>query len=86
MRLLADENFPRPAVAALREAGLDVLWISETSGAPDDAVLAQCVATQRTLRTFGPSTRTSGNWPIVEACPPVAGSSSSGSLLKLPTK
>ncbi len=53
MRLLADENFPRPAVAALREAGLDVLWISETDpGAPDDAVLAQCVATHRTLLTF----------------------------------
>ena len=53
MRLLADENFPRPAVASLREAGLDVLWISETNpGAPDDEVLAQCVATQRTLLTF----------------------------------
>ena len=53
MRLLADENFPRPAVAALREAGLDVLWIAETSpGAADDEILAQCVATHRTLLTF----------------------------------
>jgi predicted nuclease of predicted toxin-antitoxin system len=53
MRLLADENFPRPAVTALREAGLDVLWIAETSpGAPDDEVLAQCVATERILLTF----------------------------------
>jgi Domain of unknown function (DUF5615) len=26
MRLLADENFPLPAVAALRQAGHDVTW------------------------------------------------------------
>jgi predicted nuclease of predicted toxin-antitoxin system len=53
MRLLADENFPRPAVAALREAGLDVLWIAETGpGVADDEVLAQCIATRRTLLTF----------------------------------
>lgn len=53
MKLLAAENFPRPAVTALREAGLDVLWIAETNpGAPDGEVLAQCVATQRTLLTF----------------------------------
>jgi hypothetical protein len=33
---LADENFPRPAVQALRDAGLDVLWIAEANpGAPD---------------------------------------------------
>jgi predicted nuclease of predicted toxin-antitoxin system len=53
MIFLADENFPRPAVAALREGGLDVLWIAETNpGAPDDDVLARCVATERTLLTF----------------------------------
>ena len=53
MRLFADENFPRPAVAALREAGLDLLWIAETHpGAPDDEVLAQCFSTHRTLLTF----------------------------------
>jgi predicted nuclease of predicted toxin-antitoxin system len=53
MRLLADENFPRPAVVALREAGLDVQWIAETDpGAPDDEVLAICLATHRTLLTF----------------------------------
>ena len=27
MRLLANENFPYDAVAALRESGHDVLWI-----------------------------------------------------------
>lgn len=53
MMLLAEENFPRPAVAALREAGLDVLWIAEADpGAADDEVLALCVAARRTLLTF----------------------------------
>ena len=53
MRLLADENFPRPALKALRHAGLDVLSIAETNaGAPDDEVLAICVSTNRTLLTF----------------------------------
>jgi hypothetical protein len=26
MRLLADENFPKPSIEALRAAGHDVLW------------------------------------------------------------
>jgi len=53
MTFLADENFPRPAVQALREAGFDVLWIAQTSpGAADDEVLALCVSTSRTLLTF----------------------------------
>ena len=53
MSFLADENFPRPAVAALRAAGLDVLWIAESNpGASDDAVLALAASTQRTLLTF----------------------------------
>lgn len=53
MSFLADENFPRPAVAALRAAGIDVLWIAESNpGAPDDEVLALAVSTERTLLTF----------------------------------
>lgn len=53
MSFLADENFPRPAVAALRAAGIDVLWVAESNpGASDDAVLALAVSTQRTLLTF----------------------------------
>jgi len=53
MTFLADENFPRPAVHALREAGFDVLWIAQTNpGAADDEVLALCVSTSRTLLTF----------------------------------
>lgn len=53
MTFLADENFPRPAVEALRRAGLDVLWIAESKpGAPDDEVLALSVSTSRVLLTF----------------------------------
>ena len=52
-RLFADENFPRPAVEALRQAGFDVLWIAESNpGDPDDDVLALSVSTGRTLLTF----------------------------------
>jgi predicted nuclease of predicted toxin-antitoxin system len=53
MTFLADENFPRPAVEALRQAGFDVLWIAEANpGAPDDEVLALCISTGRVLLTF----------------------------------
>jgi hypothetical protein len=46
MTFLADENFPRPAVEALRGAGFDILWIAETNrGAIDEEVLAICVST-----------------------------------------
>jgi predicted nuclease of predicted toxin-antitoxin system len=53
MTFLADENFPRPAVEALRQAGFDVLWIAEANpGAPDDEVLAVCISTGRVLLRF----------------------------------
>lgn len=40
MRCLADENFPRPAVVALRGRGLDVTWVVESgAGSSDAAVL-----------------------------------------------
>jgi hypothetical protein len=40
VKLLADENVPRRAVVALREAGHDVLSIAEASpGLPDTEVL-----------------------------------------------
>ncbi len=45
MRLLADENFPKPAVDALRVDGHDVLWArTELAGAIDVALLdlAEC--------------------------------------------
>jgi predicted nuclease of predicted toxin-antitoxin system len=53
MSFLADENFPRPAVDALRLAGFDVLWIAESNpGAPDEEVLTLSISTERTLLTF----------------------------------
>jgi predicted nuclease of predicted toxin-antitoxin system len=53
MRFMADENFPRLAVAELREAGFDVAWITEeASGASDDEVLASCSADTRVLLTL----------------------------------
>lgn len=53
MRILANENFPGDAVAALRREGHDVLWIRE--GAPgigDGEVLARGQTEQRILITF----------------------------------
>jgi predicted nuclease of predicted toxin-antitoxin system len=50
---MADENFPRRAVIALRESGFDVAWITEEApGASDDEVLASCSAGGRVLLTF----------------------------------
>ncbi len=52
-RLLLDENFPAPSVRLLKEAGLDVLSISESySGIADPDVLALAVADERWLVTF----------------------------------
>lgn len=53
MRLLADENVPAPAVAALRAAGHDVLHVAESvPGSSDDAVLALAADEQRVLLKF----------------------------------
>jgi len=53
MRILADENFPRPALEALREAGWDVLSIAEEyPGISDEEVAAVCAEQQRILLTF----------------------------------
>lgn len=53
MRLLADENFPRDAVQALREAGHDVVWVATNSPSISDReVLARAAADQRVLLTF----------------------------------
>ncbi len=66
MRLLADENFPYEAVAALRESGHDVLWIrTEAPGSSDSAILARAQAEERILITFE---RTLGSWPSVLGC------------------
>ena len=51
----ADENFPLPAVEALRRLGHDVLTAAEAGqagqGVPDDAVLAYAHARGRAVLT-----------------------------------
>ncbi len=53
MRFLADENFPRTAVEALRRAGRDLSWVTESAaGSSDEAVLARALVDERVLLTF----------------------------------
>jgi predicted nuclease of predicted toxin-antitoxin system len=53
MRFLADQNFPRRAIVALRAIGHDVAWIEEESpGASDETILARAQAERRILLTF----------------------------------
>lgn len=52
-RLLADENFPMPAIRALRGRGVDVLAIQETCpSARDIEVLAMACDQKRWLATY----------------------------------
>ncbi len=52
-KLLANENFPAPAVRALRERGIDVLWVRECmAGADDILVMARARAEGRWLLTY----------------------------------
>ena len=53
MTFVADENFPGPSLTVLRNAKLDIVWIAESiPSAPDEQVLAYCMANRRTLLTF----------------------------------
>ena len=53
MRLLADENCPRPLVVRLREHGHDVSWVREVMpGAPDEQVATRAGDENRVLLTF----------------------------------
>lgn len=53
MRVLADENIPAGMIAALRDAGHEVIAISETSPqSPDGDVLALAVGQSLVLLTF----------------------------------
>lgn len=53
MRLLINENIPLASVAALREAGHDVISITERSpGISDEAVMALAHHEQRIVLTF----------------------------------
>ena len=53
MRLLADENFPLPTIAALRQAGHDVTWArTDLPGTGDAALLDMAEADGRVLLTL----------------------------------
>ncbi|MBP6012260.1 MAG: DUF5615 family PIN-like protein [Alphaproteobacteria bacterium] len=53
MRFLADQNFSRRAILALRASGHDVAWIEEDApGASDDVLLATAQAGRRIILTF----------------------------------
>ncbi|SPE28712.1 conserved hypothetical protein [Acidobacteriia bacterium SbA2] len=53
MRILANENFPREAVEALRDHGHDVAWVrTDSPGSSDDAVIKRAAAEARVLITF----------------------------------
>lgn len=52
MRILANENLPRPVVTALRDAGHDVVWVRESMpGAADSEVLAVAQTGHRVVLT-----------------------------------
>lgn len=54
MRLLANENFPRLAVQALRARGHDVFWVrTDAPGISDREVMERAAADHRLLITFG---------------------------------
>jgi len=53
MTFVADENFPQPALAALRQAGWEVFSVAEECpGISDEEVAALCSESQRILLTF----------------------------------
>jgi len=53
MRILANENFPRAAVFALREAGHDVVWVrTDATGSTDREVITRAETEGRLLLTF----------------------------------
>lgn len=53
MQLLANENFPRPALLVLRAAGVDVEAVAETMpGASDRDILQHAALANRWLLTF----------------------------------
>ncbi|MEQ1633411.1 MAG: DUF5615 family PIN-like protein [Planctomycetota bacterium] len=49
MRLLADENFPRTAIVALRSLGLDVLSVMESARGSDDVAVLTLARTERRI-------------------------------------
>ena len=53
MRILADENFPRPIVLKLRAEGHDILWArTDCPGSKDSALLERAETEERILWTL----------------------------------
>ncbi|MBM3926514.1 MAG: hypothetical protein FJ320_11150 [SAR202 cluster bacterium] len=53
MRILADENVPGDAVAAMRQNGYDVVWVrTAIPGSSDEEILARAQTEDRILLTF----------------------------------
>jgi predicted nuclease of predicted toxin-antitoxin system len=53
MRILANENFPGDAIAALRQRGHDVAWVrTDAPGSSDRQVLRRAETENRVLITF----------------------------------
>jgi len=53
MKLLANENFPRVAVEALRQHGHDVVWARiDMPGDDDESILPRAQAEDRLILTF----------------------------------
>ena len=53
MRFLANENFPGDAVAALKAAGHDIVWVRTVApGSEDKDILAWAEREARVLLTF----------------------------------
>jgi predicted nuclease of predicted toxin-antitoxin system len=79
LRFLADENFPRAAVAALEAAGHDIVWVRLAApGAADADVLAAAARESRILLTF--------DWRRGRHCRRAAGSRSCVFLRQAPTR
>ena len=71
MTFMADENFPRPALAALRNAGWEVFSVAEECpGISDEEVAALCSESQRVLLTFD---KDFGELARASALPPTCG-------------
>ena len=83
MRLLADENFPKPIVEVLRASGHDVLWArTDCRGWKDPALLELAESEARIMLTLD---KDSGRLPFsAGSLSNNPGWSCSGFILRLP--
>jgi predicted nuclease of predicted toxin-antitoxin system len=84
MTFVADENFPQPALDALRKAGCEVFSVAEEyPGISDEEVAALCSESQRVLLTYD---KDFGDLVFRRGLSAGSGSSCSGSFPNLPRK